>query len=152
MFQPYPSEIVFQNYSPFKTYKVPLELRNSDKVTFILLRRLYSQFVAQLHNECIKNIYIYIFSTFGCTCLYTCICFIINFQCKGWKLTESRFIWLIVSTSVLHSTANQVLDILQLPGFMKTFIHINQFTCPQNRDAIGLNLIVYANPLFWTSV
>ncbi|XP_051727085.1 hydrocephalus-inducing protein homolog [Ctenopharyngodon idella] len=32
MFQPYPSEIVFQNYSPFKTYKVPLELRNSDKV------------------------------------------------------------------------------------------------------------------------
>ncbi|XP_067276661.1 hydrocephalus-inducing protein homolog isoform X2 [Pseudorasbora parva] len=32
MFQPYPSEIVFQNYSPFKTYKVPLELRNNDKV------------------------------------------------------------------------------------------------------------------------
>ncbi|CAM4581517.1 unnamed protein product [Leuciscus chuanchicus] len=32
MFQPYPSEIVFQNYSPFKTYKVHLELRNSDKV------------------------------------------------------------------------------------------------------------------------
>ncbi|XP_073706753.1 hydrocephalus-inducing protein homolog [Garra rufa] len=32
MFQPYPSEIVFQNCSPFKTYKVPLELRNSDKV------------------------------------------------------------------------------------------------------------------------
>ncbi|XP_051512768.1 hydrocephalus-inducing protein homolog [Myxocyprinus asiaticus] len=32
MFQPYPSEIVFQNYTPFKTYKVPLELRNSDKV------------------------------------------------------------------------------------------------------------------------
>lgn len=52
MFQPHPSEIVFQNYSPFKTYKVPLELRNSDKVTLILLRRLYSQFVAQLHNEC----------------------------------------------------------------------------------------------------
>ncbi len=52
MFQPHPSEIVFQNYSPFKTYKVPLELRNSDKVTVILLIRLFSQFVAQLHNEC----------------------------------------------------------------------------------------------------
>ncbi|XP_073785286.1 hydrocephalus-inducing protein homolog isoform X1 [Danio rerio] len=32
MFQPYPSEIVFQNYLPFQTYKVPLELRNGDKV------------------------------------------------------------------------------------------------------------------------
>nr|XP_055030475.1 hydrocephalus-inducing protein homolog [Misgurnus anguillicaudatus] len=32
VFQPYPSEIVFQNYTPFETYKVPLELRNSDKV------------------------------------------------------------------------------------------------------------------------
>lgn len=52
MFQPYPSEIVFQNYSPFKTYKVSLELRNSDKVTFILLRRLYSQ----LHNY-IMNVF-----------------------------------------------------------------------------------------------
>lgn len=33
VFQPYPSEIVFQNCAPFQTYKVPLELRNSDKVT-----------------------------------------------------------------------------------------------------------------------
>ncbi|TRY66369.1 hypothetical protein DNTS_003345, partial [Danionella cerebrum] len=32
IFQPYPSEIVFQNYSSFQTYTVPLELRNSDKV------------------------------------------------------------------------------------------------------------------------
>ncbi|XP_056622256.1 hydrocephalus-inducing protein homolog isoform X2 [Triplophysa dalaica] len=32
VFQPYPSEIVFQNFTPFQTHKVPLELRNSDKV------------------------------------------------------------------------------------------------------------------------
>ncbi|CAH1779299.1 unnamed protein product [Owenia fusiformis] len=32
MFQPYPSEIYFQNYTPFETYEVPLLLRNSDKV------------------------------------------------------------------------------------------------------------------------
>lgn len=32
-FQPYPSEIVFQNYMPSETYEVPLVLRNNDKVT-----------------------------------------------------------------------------------------------------------------------
>ncbi|XP_066439738.1 hydrocephalus-inducing protein homolog isoform X2 [Eleutherodactylus coqui] len=32
LFQPFPSEIVFQNYVPCKTYKVPLVLRNKDKV------------------------------------------------------------------------------------------------------------------------
>ena len=32
MFQPFPSEIVFQNYTPFETYEVPLVLRNNDKV------------------------------------------------------------------------------------------------------------------------
>ncbi|GAA6088361.1 hydrocephalus-inducing protein-like isoform X1, partial [Tachysurus ichikawai] len=30
-FQPYPSEIVFQNYLPFEMYEVPLVLRNNDK-------------------------------------------------------------------------------------------------------------------------
>ena len=32
MFQPFPSEVVFQNYEPFETYEVPLVLRNNDKV------------------------------------------------------------------------------------------------------------------------
>ncbi|KAG9352552.1 hypothetical protein JZ751_020966, partial [Albula glossodonta] len=32
MFQPFPSEIVFQNYIPSETYEVPLVLRNNDKV------------------------------------------------------------------------------------------------------------------------
>ncbi|KAM8946018.1 LOW QUALITY PROTEIN: hydrocephalus-inducing protein homolog [Pelodytes ibericus] len=32
LFQPYPSEIVFQNYTPCETYEVPLTLRNSDQV------------------------------------------------------------------------------------------------------------------------
>ncbi|MGH0129444.1 UNVERIFIED_CONTAM: hypothetical protein FKN15_002207 [Acipenser sinensis] len=32
MFQPFPSEIVFQNYTPCETYKVPLVLRNNDKI------------------------------------------------------------------------------------------------------------------------
>ncbi|XP_060779913.1 hydrocephalus-inducing protein homolog [Neoarius graeffei] len=31
-FQPYPSEIVFQNYQPSETYEVPLVLRNNDKI------------------------------------------------------------------------------------------------------------------------
>ncbi|XP_033896012.3 hydrocephalus-inducing protein-like [Acipenser ruthenus] len=32
MFQPFPSEIVFQNYIPCETYEVPLVLRNNDKI------------------------------------------------------------------------------------------------------------------------
>ncbi|XP_043935458.1 hydrocephalus-inducing protein homolog [Protopterus annectens] len=32
MFQPFPSEIVFQNFVPCETYEVPLILRNNDKV------------------------------------------------------------------------------------------------------------------------
>lgn len=32
MFQPFPSEIFFQKYEKFKTYEVPLLLRNNDKV------------------------------------------------------------------------------------------------------------------------
>ncbi|ESO91099.1 hypothetical protein LOTGIDRAFT_122343, partial [Lottia gigantea] len=32
MFQPYPSEIYFQNYDPHQVYEVPLTLRNNDKV------------------------------------------------------------------------------------------------------------------------
>lgn len=32
-FQPYPSEIVFQNYVSSVTYEMPLTLRNNDKVT-----------------------------------------------------------------------------------------------------------------------
>lgn len=33
MFQPFPSDIVFQNYEPYETYQVPLRLRNNDKVS-----------------------------------------------------------------------------------------------------------------------
>ncbi|XP_035827636.1 hydrocephalus-inducing protein [Aplysia californica] len=32
MFQPFPSEIYFQNFNPFEVYEVPLTLRNNDKV------------------------------------------------------------------------------------------------------------------------
>ncbi|XP_068693384.1 hydrocephalus-inducing protein homolog [Montipora foliosa] len=32
IFQPFPSDIVFQNFEPFQTYEVPLQLRNNDKV------------------------------------------------------------------------------------------------------------------------
>uniref|UniRef100_A0A3Q4HS85 Abnormal spindle-like microcephaly-associated protein ASH domain-containing protein n=1 Tax=Neolamprologus brichardi TaxID=32507 RepID=A0A3Q4HS85_NEOBR len=33
LFQPYPSELVFQNFSPGQTYKLPLLLLNNDKVS-----------------------------------------------------------------------------------------------------------------------
>lgn len=32
LFQPFPSDIVFQNFEPFQTCEVPLQLRNNDKV------------------------------------------------------------------------------------------------------------------------
>lgn len=32
LFQPFPSDIVFQNFNPFETYQIPLQLRNNDKV------------------------------------------------------------------------------------------------------------------------
>lgn len=32
IFQPFPSDIVFQNFEPYQTYEVPLQLRNNDKV------------------------------------------------------------------------------------------------------------------------
>lgn len=32
LFQPYPSELVFQNFTPAQTYKLPLLLFNKDKV------------------------------------------------------------------------------------------------------------------------
>lgn len=35
LFQPFPSEIVFQNYTPCEVYEVPLILRNNDKVSMI---------------------------------------------------------------------------------------------------------------------
>lgn len=36
LFQPFPSEIVFQNYVPCETYEVPLVLRNNDKVRLMM--------------------------------------------------------------------------------------------------------------------
>ena len=33
IFQPFPSDIVFQNFEPYQTYEVPLQLRNNDKVS-----------------------------------------------------------------------------------------------------------------------
>lgn len=33
LFQPFPSEVYFQNFEPFETYQVPLILRNNDKVS-----------------------------------------------------------------------------------------------------------------------
>ena len=32
LFQPFPSDIVFQNFEPFETYEVPLQLRNNDRI------------------------------------------------------------------------------------------------------------------------
>lgn len=32
LFQPFPSELVFQNFTPAQTYKLPLLLFNKDKV------------------------------------------------------------------------------------------------------------------------
>ncbi|OWK15878.1 hypothetical protein Celaphus_00004317, partial [Cervus elaphus hippelaphus] len=32
LFQPFPSEIVFQNYTPCEVYEVPLVLRNNDTI------------------------------------------------------------------------------------------------------------------------
>ncbi|EDO47363.1 predicted protein, partial [Nematostella vectensis] len=32
IFQPFPSDIVFQNFEPYQTHEVPLQLRNRDKV------------------------------------------------------------------------------------------------------------------------
>ena len=32
IFQPFPSEVIFQQYEPGKLYEVPLQLRNDDKV------------------------------------------------------------------------------------------------------------------------
>lgn len=50
-FQPYPSEIVFQNYLPSEMYEVPLVLRNNDKVT---LAR--AQFSMRLHINILYTI------------------------------------------------------------------------------------------------
>lgn len=36
MFQPFPSEIFFQNFTPSKPIEVPLTLRNNDKVFYIV--------------------------------------------------------------------------------------------------------------------
>lgn len=36
LFQPFPSDIVFQNFNPYETYQVPLQLRNNDKVNSVL--------------------------------------------------------------------------------------------------------------------
>lgn len=33
MFQPFPSEVVFQSYVPCEVYEVPLVLRNNDTVS-----------------------------------------------------------------------------------------------------------------------
>ena len=38
LFQPFPSDIVFQNFNPFETYQVPLQLRNNDKVKKIPIK------------------------------------------------------------------------------------------------------------------
>lgn len=46
MFQPFPSEIYFQNFEPYEVYEVPLILRNNDKVrlnpraAFLVLRNI----------------------------------------------------------------------------------------------------------------
>lgn len=32
LFQPFPSEVIFQNFAPCEIYEVPLILRNNDKV------------------------------------------------------------------------------------------------------------------------
>jgi len=45
-FQPFPSEVVIQNYVPYEVYEVPLILRNKDKVSAATRR-----FTAVLEEE-----------------------------------------------------------------------------------------------------
>ena len=45
LFQPFPSDIVFQNFNPFETYQVPLQLRNNDKVNSVILSLFLSGLV-----------------------------------------------------------------------------------------------------------
>ena len=37
LFQPFPSEVVFQQFEPHEVYEVPLILRNNDKVILTLI-------------------------------------------------------------------------------------------------------------------
>lgn len=51
LFQPFPSDIVFQNFNPFETYQVPLQLRNNDKVKKILKKIRESYMLGQTSSE-----------------------------------------------------------------------------------------------------
>uniref|UniRef100_A0A8C8A9K2 HYDIN/VesB/CFA65-like Ig-like domain-containing protein n=1 Tax=Otus sunia TaxID=257818 RepID=A0A8C8A9K2_9STRI len=46
LFQPFPSEVVFQNYIPFEVYEVPLILRNTDKVSKVVLETPYFKLIS----------------------------------------------------------------------------------------------------------
>uniref|UniRef100_A0A8C0ERD5 HYDIN/VesB/CFA65-like Ig-like domain-containing protein n=1 Tax=Bubo bubo TaxID=30461 RepID=A0A8C0ERD5_BUBBB len=53
LFQPFPSEVVFQNYVPFEVYEVPLILRNTDKVSKVVLEMPYFKLIS-LSDVCCK--------------------------------------------------------------------------------------------------
>ena len=44
LFQPFPSDIVFQNFEPYHTYDIPLQLRNNDKVSVALFLLCLTKF------------------------------------------------------------------------------------------------------------
>uniref|UniRef100_A0A663MUA9 HYDIN/VesB/CFA65-like Ig-like domain-containing protein n=1 Tax=Athene cunicularia TaxID=194338 RepID=A0A663MUA9_ATHCN len=50
LLQPFPSEVVFQNYVPFEVYEVPLILRNTDKVSAGMQR--FNTVLGEQCNSC----------------------------------------------------------------------------------------------------
>ena len=49
LFQPFPSEIVFQKFHPHQTIEVPLTFRNLDRVSKIVLVNCKSGIVQSTH-------------------------------------------------------------------------------------------------------
>ena len=59
MFQPFPAEIYFQNFEPFKTYEVPLVFRNSDKVVITICNFMWCYYTLgykHVNGECDCNV------------------------------------------------------------------------------------------------
>ena len=50
IFQPFPPEVVFQGYAPFKEYKATLYLRNNDKVRIMQVSE-YARFFCKYHQH-----------------------------------------------------------------------------------------------------
>ena len=53
LFQPFPSDIVFQNFEPFQIYEVPLQLRNNDKVQCVYVYKVQCVYVYHYEVQCV---------------------------------------------------------------------------------------------------